>query len=241
MGADQFSRDKRKRRRTNSRAAPLVWRSAPDSALRQNHPCVSKPYPHYENGPGVDGWAVQVQGRKRIIKIKCNQPAGARSRTYAKCRTIEMTTTMPEKSLTFAAIAGSRSRLRFSTIPEWIGETTWWWHGQGLARTFTALNLTPSNSRRFNSDSIRRVRKSCNYKDAMQKNAGGDRHTILSQVRPILPSDQQRNSMRAKSASGTCATRCRRNAAAMGRKNFRGHKGGKMAAGRKRFCRLFAT
>jgi Spy/CpxP family protein refolding chaperone len=129
------------------------------------------------------------------IKIKCNQRRRRAVTTYETVRTIEMKTNMKRNLLTFAAIgAVALAGYALAQPLGGFGGGHGGWHGQGFAmgHLTKALNLTAEQQSKVQPliDQARPQIMAI-HKDAMDKT-----HAIIdktmSQIRPILTSDQQK-------------------------------------------------
>ena len=139
------------------------------------------------------GGGYKFHGRRRI-KIKCNQRGRRAVTTYETVRTIEMKTNMNRNLLTFAAIGGiAFAGYAFAQSQNGFGGHHGGWHGQGLAmgHLTKALNLTAEQQSKVQ-PLIDQARPQivAIHKDAMQKTQAVIDKT-MSQVRPLLTSDQQ--------------------------------------------------
>ena len=139
----------------------------------------------------MDG-GYKFHGRKRI-KIKCNQRGRRAVTTYETVRTIEMKTNMKRNLLTFTII-GAIALAGYAFAQNGFGGGHGGWHGQGLAmgHLTKALNLTAEQQSKVQPliDQARPQIMAI-HKDAMDKT-----HAVIdktmSQIRPILTSDQQK-------------------------------------------------
>ena len=128
------------------------------------------------------------------IKIKCNQRGRRAVTTYETVRTIEMKTNMKRNLLTFAAIAVALAGYALAQPQGGFGGGHGGWHGQGFAmgHLTKALNLTAEQQSKVQ-PLIDQARPQivAIHKDAMDKT-----HAVIdktmSQIRPILTSDQQK-------------------------------------------------
>jgi Spy/CpxP family protein refolding chaperone len=140
------------------------------------------------------GGGYKFHGWKQI-KIKCNQRGRRAVTTYETVRTIEMKTNMKRNLLTFAAIGAlALAGYSFADAQGGFGGRHGGWQGQGLAmgHLTKALNLTAEQQSKVQ-PLIDQARPQivAIHKDAMDKT-----HAIIdktmSQIRPILTSDQQK-------------------------------------------------
>jgi Spy/CpxP family protein refolding chaperone len=129
------------------------------------------------------------------IKIKCNQRGRHAVTTYETVRTIEMKTNIKQKLLTFAPIGAVAIAGYALAQPQGgFGGGHGGWHGQGFAmgHLTKALNLTAEQQSKVQ-PLIDQARPQivAIHKDAMDKT-----HAVIdktmSQIRPILTSDQQK-------------------------------------------------
>src|SRR5437899_4523183 len=140
----------------------------------------------------MDG-GYKFHGRKRI-KIKCNRPAGRAVTSYETVLTIEMNTNMKRNLLTFAAVGAiALGGYAFAQGHGGFAGGHGGWQGQGFAmgHLTKALNLTAEQQSKVQ-PLIDQARPQivAIHKDAMDKT-----HAVIdktmSQIRPILTSDQQ--------------------------------------------------
>ena len=142
---------------------------------------------------GVAGWWLQVSWPE-ADKIKCNQRGWGAVTTYETVLTIQMKTNMKRNLLTFTAIGAiALAGYAFAQSQNGFGGHHGGWHGQGLAmgHLTKALNLTAEQQSKVQ-PLIDQARPQivAIHKDAMQKTQAVIDKT-MSQVRPLLTSDQQ--------------------------------------------------
>src|SRR6267142_1184422 len=140
------------------------------------------------------GGGYKFHGRKQI-KINCNRRGRRAVTSYGTVRTKEMKTNMKRNLLTLTAIGGlALAGCVVAETQGGFGGRHGGWHGQGLAmgHLTKALNLTAEQQSKVQ-PLIDQARPQivAIHKDAMEKT-----HAIMdktmSQIRPILTSDQQK-------------------------------------------------
>jgi Spy/CpxP family protein refolding chaperone len=140
------------------------------------------------------GGGYKFHGRRRI-KIKCNQRGRGAVTTYETVLTIQMKTNMKRNLLTFGAIGAlALACYAVADAQGGFGGHHGGWHGQGFAmgHLTKALNLTAEQQSKVQPliDQARPQIMAI-HKDAMDKT-----HAVIdktmSQIRPILTSDQQK-------------------------------------------------